>query len=181
MAITQLTGKQIKDQSIDLTTDVTGVLPTANGGTPQYILLQDQVSSGSAGGFFSAHTWLTCPLNTIAHDDTGSVILSSNLFTLPSGTYEVNANIQATTDDGSQNMRVRLFNSTDSTVILYGQSVMTGRAGQASPNVIGKFTLTSSKTLNLSLYASDIVRLGTASSISGVPEIYTQVELRKVS
>lgn len=32
MAVSQLTGKQIKDQSVDLAVDVTGVLPPANGG-----------------------------------------------------------------------------------------------------------------------------------------------------
>ncbi len=33
MAVTQLTGLNIKDASVSLTADVTGILPIANGGT----------------------------------------------------------------------------------------------------------------------------------------------------
>lgn len=181
MAITQLTGKQIKDQSIDLSTDVTGVLPTVNGGTPQYILLQDQRPSGTNGSSLTADAWRKLDLNTISQDDTSSVAVSSNNFTLPAGTYEINARCPIAINDANESHhgKMRLYNESDNNVVLYGQSAVYS-AASSNFSLSGKFTISLRKSFSLYVYldyASGIYAAGVPSA----PEIYTEVELRKVS
>lgn len=54
MARTEVTGKQIKDQSVDLTVDVTGVLPVANGGSGSDTLPINSVLLGNGTGALQA-------------------------------------------------------------------------------------------------------------------------------
>lgn len=54
MARTELTGKQIKDRSVDLTLDATGVLPVANGGTGSDTLTANAVLLGNGTGALQA-------------------------------------------------------------------------------------------------------------------------------
>jgi hypothetical protein len=146
-----------------------------------YILLQDQKTSGTAGSIYSSNGWRKLNLNTIAHDDTGSVTVSSNNFTLPAGTYEISARSPFIRNGGGSyyGCRLRLYNETDTAVILYGQSFI---AEIPSPDstLIGKFSISASKTLSIYLYPVGSNMTNQAAGITGVSEIYTQVELRKV-
>ncbi|MGI9162285.1 MAG: hypothetical protein ACR2JI_05085, partial [Mycobacterium sp.] len=67
MARTELTGKQIKDSSVDLTVDVTGVLPVANGGTGSDTLTVNNLLVGNGSG----------ALQTIAPGATGAMLTST--------------------------------------------------------------------------------------------------------
>ena len=67
MARTEVTGKQIKDRSVDLEVDVTGVLPVANGGTGSDTLPVNNVLLGNGTG----------ALQSIAPGDSGNVLTSN--------------------------------------------------------------------------------------------------------
>jgi len=54
MARTELTGKQIKNQSVDLTLDIAGVLPVVNGGTGSDTLATNAVLLGNGTGALQA-------------------------------------------------------------------------------------------------------------------------------
>ena len=54
MARTEVTGSQIKDQSVSLTADVTGILPVANGGTGSNTLALNNVLLGNGTGALQA-------------------------------------------------------------------------------------------------------------------------------
>ena len=54
MARTEVTGSQIKDQSVSLTVDVTGILPVANGGTGSNTLALNNVLLGNGTGALQA-------------------------------------------------------------------------------------------------------------------------------
>jgi len=54
MARTEVTGSQIKDQSVSLTLDVTGILPVANGGTGSNTLALNSVLLGNGNGALQA-------------------------------------------------------------------------------------------------------------------------------
>lgn len=54
MGRTELTGKQIKDQSVELDADITGVLPVANGGTGSDTLALNNVLLGNGTGALQA-------------------------------------------------------------------------------------------------------------------------------
>lgn len=77
MGRTEVTGQQIKDQSVDLAVDVTGILPIANGGTGSNTFTLNNVLLGNGTG----------ALQSVAPGSSGNV-LTSNGTTWVSGTLE---------------------------------------------------------------------------------------------
>lgn len=67
MAKTELTGKQIKDQSVDLAVDVNGVLPVANGGSGSNTIPLNNVILGNGSGAFQS----------VAPGSAGNVLVSN--------------------------------------------------------------------------------------------------------
>lgn len=67
MPKTELTGKQIKDQSVDLSVDITGVLPVANGGSGSDTLPIGSVLLGNGVG----------ALQAVAPGENGTVLTSN--------------------------------------------------------------------------------------------------------
>lgn len=66
MAKTEVTGAQIKDQSVSLTADVTGVLPVANGGSGSNTIALNNVVLGNGTG----------AVQTVAPGTSGNVLTS---------------------------------------------------------------------------------------------------------
>ncbi len=142
--------------------------------------LQDQRTSGTAGGTSTSGSWQIRTLNTKPTDTIGST-LSSNTFTLPAGTYFIDAKMFAFY---CQNVQSRLYNITDSDVTLYGLTChySAGSTASVSP-VSGTFTITAQKTFRIetrvtTTRASD--GYGVASSF-GSPELYADILIRKVA
>lgn len=174
----------------------TGWIPmdgSGGGSGYDYILLQHQETSGTNGGTDnSKNSWIQRKLNAIVHDDTGSVVVSSNNFTLPAGTYEILSSYQRNEDDNVTMARLRLYNSTDSQVVLYGTTTRVpanggsgGREFARALTLRGKFTIPSSKTFRIDMMQSEANgsswAFGAAYSNVGAPEVYGEIELRKVA
>lgn len=173
-----------------------GVFPTANlgSGTPTngtalingvwgyfpYIKCTNTQSSGVAGGTATTGSFQTMILNT-KDNDTGSLAtLSTNTVSLPAGTYKVYAFCNFRGTDFTQ---TRLYNSTDSAVLINGTSVKPASASGLidSSVIIGIFTISGTKTVIYQYYASST----SSSSDLGQPssagtEIYAVIEFTKV-
>jgi len=115
------------------------------GGTVDYILIEDQKSSGTAGGTFTNGAWRTRDLNTEVVDTGGNASLSSNQITLDSGTYRVRAS--APTYNGGRH-QIRLQNTTDATTLIVGTSEYASN-NQTRSWLEGEITVGSSKALEL--------------------------------
>jgi len=142
--------------------------------------LQDQKSSGTSAGTFTSGAWQTRTLNTEVTDEIGST-LSSNQFTLPAGTYEIEASAPAYSVTLHQ---CRLYNITDAAVTLTGTNEVSANGGYATSRsfVFGRFTIAATKTFELQhrcsvTKASD----GFGGATSWGTEIYANVIVRKVN
>lgn len=148
-----------------------------------YVLLQDQKASGTAGGTFTSGAWQTRVLNTIAADTTGVVTLSANQFTLPAGTYRIEAKAPAFNVDRHE---ARLQNITDATTVLSGTSgfAVGGNQGQESSFIFDRFTIASAKTFEIqhrcqSTAATNGFGVESGSNFAVAHETYTSVTLIK--
>lgn len=107
MAKTEVTGSQIKDQSVDLTVDITGVLPVVNGGSGSDFVPLNNVILGNGNGAFQSvapgdpgnvltsdgSTWVSLP--SVAGQVTldGEEVLNNKTLTSPVIQGEANENI----------------------------------------------------------------------------------------
>lgn len=152
------------------------------GTTVEYVLLQYQLTSGTAGGTATSGSDQTRPLNTEVVDSGALCSLSSNQFTLSAGTYIICATAVAFKTDASQ---LILRNVSDSVDICRGLNAWSnnGTASTQTPaQLVYQFTLASSKTLELrhrfqTTRATD--GMGLATSLG--TETYAQVELWRLS
>lgn len=164
------------------TTTVLG--PIEVGG--DYILIRDEKSSGTQGGTFTSGAWQTRDLNTVKVDETGNVSLSSNQFTLPIGTYRIWVYAPAFF---CNTHKARLRNITDSTTVDEGTSAKSNDDSSASETtqesvIKTQFTITSAKTFEVQHQCQTTTAtngFGVATSFATDNEIYTVVELQKVS
>lgn len=149
--------------------------------TQRIAYLSDVKASGTAGGATSATTTATRTLNTIV-DSTGIVTsLASNQFTLPAGTYHIDASAPA---QSTAAHRIRLRNITDSTTSLLGSSETSTNASTvtSSSRIVGELTITSSKVFELQHYtttAQPTNGFGIASG-TGENEVYAQVKIIRI-
>lgn len=144
--------------------------------------IQDQKSAGTAGGTFTSGSWQTRTLNTEVTDEIGSTCCTSNRFTLPSGTYEIDAYAPIGMGGTSSiyTSQARLYNITDSTVAVLGSSM--GSSDNPGNRVRGRFTISGTKTFELQHQISSTLNttgLGRAADL-GSTEIYSDVMVRKV-
>lgn len=143
--------------------------------------LSDVKASGTAGGTSVATTYQTRTLNTLV-DSTGLVTsLASNQFTLPSGTYKVEAN---SCQFASNRNKLRLRNITDAITALVGSNNfgLSTANGGSEALMSGEITITSSKVFELQHYmetANASLGFGTAVT-SGENEIYSVVKITKI-
>lgn len=148
----------------------------------QYVCFVDEKSNNTEGGTFTSGDWRTRVLNTTR--GTNSIAgssLSSNQFTLPSGTYKIYATCPAL---GVSLHKARLQNITDGTTVLIGSSERTDNTDTVSTNSIvsGTFTINSQKTFELQHRCSltvNTVGFGSPSNFS-VVEVYSQIEIWRI-
>jgi hypothetical protein len=158
-----------------------------------YLQVQDQKPSGTAAQaiVFNDITF-TRTLNTVVSNSITGASLSSNVITLPAGTYDFRAKVSATaTDANGIYHKGFLYNITDSTYTGTGESsyAFTDNNGgyAATPSlseVSGRFTITATKTFSVRHLIKSSINTGTLGypmGASGVNEVYTKAEFWKVS
>lgn len=95
------------------------------GGTSKRAILQDQKTSGTAGGTATAGSWYTRDLNTEVSDPGGIVSLSGSAFTPTEDCIAIATAMFANTS----NTQLRLYNVTDSVVAALGVAIRSSTAG----------------------------------------------------
>jgi hypothetical protein len=146
------------------------------GGAPDYIRIEHEETSGTAGGGITGATWNIRTLNNEASDSGGHASLSSNQVTLAAGTYRFSA---FASTGGPALHRLRLWNDSDSAVVAQGPAA----EGLGIYNVSGQFTIASSKAFELQHY-STTARAGDGQGpalTTGSVEIHATLEFWKVS
>lgn len=161
--------------------DSTGLLKNSTGGLANYdvIILRDEKAQNTAGGTFTSGAWRTRDLNVEVIDTGGYCTLSSNQFTLASGTYEIQAIAPANCVDMHQ---TRLQNITDGTTTIIGSNAWasSGLYFNTDSLVVGRFTITSTKTFEIQhRCAVTNATFGFGGLSNFTTEVYTQVFLRK--
>ena len=135
----------------------------------------DEKTSGTNGGAATASAWTTRTLNTERFDPDGIVSLSSNEFVLGAGTYIIKTESQFL----NASSRTRVYNATDATVVGYSG---TFRTGLSLTTVYVSITTTKNFRLEYHVPTSGgSTDLGSASSVTSVPEIYSLVSIWKVA
>lgn len=159
-----------------------GIPASALYGPGPHIILEDQKSSGTAGGTFTSGADQTRTLNTEVYDPNNWCTLASNQFTLPAGTWFVRWQAPAFATFEHQSM---LYNVTDSAVVSRGSSAFAGTGTSAcSTDSHGScvVTIAASKAFTIR-HQADTTK---STDGFGVPanfgtEIYTQVEITRVA
>lgn len=157
-------------------TDAAGLQPI--------VVLRDEKASATAGGTFTNGAWRVRDLNTKATDTHSICTLAANQFSLPAGTYEIQA--KAPGYNVAQH-KAALYNVSDASYVIYGSSAY--GAGGAIPDqerseVIGVFTIAGSKTFEIrhqSINTAATYGFGYPSSIASINEVYTEVFIRKIA
>lgn len=153
----------------------------SGGAAGLYALLEEQQTSGTSAGTFTSGDWRTRLLNTEVIDNIG-ITLSSNQFTLPAGTYRINALGVAFEVDRH---KIRLQNITDVSTTKVGSSHNLGNATPASaPSFLKhEFTIAASKVFELQ-HQCQTTNADNGFGVQagfGVTEVYAIVELIKVA
>lgn len=144
--------------------------------------IQDQKPSGTYGGASLASAWQTRALNTIITNTIGGSALSSNTFSLPAGTYYIDADAPAHQVEGH---RAALYNITDGVYVLLGTTARSRQTsstdGSSTSTIRGRFTIAGTKVFEIRHYTSNAQSNGLGSFAgSGEPEVYTNVVIRAV-
>jgi len=153
-------------------------------GRDLFIYIRDEKPDGTQGGTFSSGAARTRVLTTIVTDETGDVTLSTNQFTLPAGTYRIWAQAPCYR---VTNGYAWLQNITDASLEVQGSNHYDSNASGNTHShsfISGQFTITATKTFEIqhicfATFSSS--GFGNRSSATGDPEIYTQVQLTKLS
>jgi hypothetical protein len=152
-------------------------------GLRQFAIIEDQKSTGTSGGTYSAGAFVTRDLNTLAYNSINGLSLSSNQITLVAGTYKIKM-ISPHYQTGTS--RTRLRNITDSLTTVLSTSSQTSTTDSVQTYAIGVgiFTITSSKVFEVQQYFQNITggtnTGGIATNFGGEIEIYTRAIITRL-
>lgn len=178
------------DRTITLPSDADGTLArTLDVGFKSYAVIADGKVDNSDGGSFTAGAWRTRDLNHEITDEDNIVSISSNQFTLAAGNYLILATTPAIQVKGHQ---ARIYNVTDSAVVVNGMAEFTGAISNGPGNlsrVAGRVSITGSKVFEIQhrcaftttgAYAMGTAALGGIDWNSGANGVfYTYCEIYK--
>jgi hypothetical protein len=169
-----------------LQTNGSGVLSfVSSGGKFESALfhVRDEKSSGTASGAAGSTTTQTRVLNTVKTNEISGASLASNQITLPSGTYFISARVPVFMVNQHKSF---LYNVTDSANAVIGSAEYTssGYEGANDSKIFGRFTISAQKVFEIRHY-TQVPRasngLGVETNLSGVIEVYADVQIWKVA
>ncbi len=135
------------------------------------IMANQTVSSG----------WSTRPLNTTLNNSIEGAAISGNNISLPAGTYYVEG---LTSLFSTQNMRALFYNLSDATYGLLGTVAKPNGGGQDqggdASTFSGIITLNAPKQFDVRTYASEAGYCLSIASITGYPDVCTDVRIWKL-
>ena len=144
--------------------------------------VRDEKSDNTDAGTFTVGDWRTRDLNTVKTNEIAGASLASNQITLPAGTYFIRARAPAFIV-GSNVAKLR--DITGATDLIIGSVARSGGSGDSAPDSViwGRFTLSVQSDLEIQ-HRGQATRstdgFGNAVGV-GVVEVYTEVDIRKIS
>jgi hypothetical protein len=156
------------------------------GAPPQdgpHVILEDQKSSGTAGGTFTSGADQVRTINTEVYDPFGLCSISSNQFTLLAGTYHIAWSAPASFVNAHQTL---LYNVTDTAEVKRGSTEFStsGLSGEIPTRSFGSTvtTITGSKAFEIR-HRANTTRATTGFGLAGSfgTEVYTRVEITKIA
>ena len=121
--------------------------------TMPLVILEDR--RAGAADALANRTWVDRAINNKAVDTSGICTLASNQFTLPAGTYRLDAWVNAQGTYGTQS---RIYNVTDGSILLDLSGEVSDATGyNATTKSAGctRFTIGASKTFKVQTYVGD--------------------------
>lgn len=183
IALSKLSATGTSNQVLRMNTGATALeFATVSGTTFGSALLhvRDEKSSGTHGGT-SITSYTKRDLNTVMTNEISGASLASDVITLPSGTYYINARAFGYRVD---RQKLKLRNTTDSSDTLIGGSMYTEGSQTNSNNIflVGRFTISAQKNFEIQQKCETVSvnGLGIASGY-GDTEVYTDVQIWKVA
>ena len=182
VGLSQLTATGTKDATTFLRGDNT--FAAAQGKFESQLLhVRDEKSSGTPAGNATGGAQMVRVLNTVKTNEITGASLSSNQITLPSGTYYIKARAPSFM---TNNNKIYLYNVTDSSNEIIGSSSYCDTTYQVAGDstLFGRFTISAQKVFELKhdFNASrNSNGLGVETSLSGVIEVYAEVQIWKVA
>ncbi|MCR9143894.1 MAG: DUF2341 domain-containing protein [bacterium] len=156
--------------------------PQTSPGPLQYAFLYDRKPFSNGGGAATAGVWNVRDLNIIETNIPG-VSLSANRFTLPEGTYLIEATAPA---HESGRHRLKLIDSPAGADRLIGNNAYNSTADSTSTHAVlqGVFTIAETSAFEIQHYiqaaSNASTDLGVDSNVPGIDEIYTQVKIQRI-
>jgi hypothetical protein len=162
--------------------------PTApSSSSLDFVVLKDVKASNTNGQTLTANTWNTRHINT-EETDTGNICtLSNNQFTLPAGTYLIQAAITAGTQGAARQSLFRLRNITNSSDVLFGNTYNYASTftNHAMSFLAGVFEVNASTTFEIQEYPKsgngNAILGGYAANVSGFSECYLTAVITKIA
>lgn len=154
---------------------------TLNPFSNQLLHIQEKYATGTTGQALSGGM-NTKVLNYVKTNQISGASLSTNIITLPAGTYYCDSNFIVRLN-GAINGQGLLFNNTTSLAILQGQSfnVATGSSTiNIQQSIKGVFTLAGTSAIALLQYISGLGPYSGFPGYSGYDEIYTDICIWKL-
>lgn len=159
------------------------VIPSPTTSSVPYVKCSNTQASGTGGGSSTSGSWLTVPLNTKDNDTGAIATLTSNVISLPAGTYRVRAKCPFYASTNANTSAIRIFNNTASAILVVGCGVISNTSNvMLLATLSGLFTLgvTSSVVLQYQVATSTATN-GLGNPTSYGTEVYAVVELDKVA
>lgn len=153
-------------------------------GNVPYIKCTNTQSQNVAGGASTSGSWLTAILNTKDNDTNSLATLSTNTISLPIGTYEFCGRMPFYNGTSACNSQIRLFNSSDSAVLVVGNSIVKGinEDLEIVCSISGLFTIGATKNIVLQYQVSSSQAInGQGSPLNFGTEMYAVIEFWKVA
>lgn len=149
----------------------------APGVSDDFIHIRDEKAQNTPGGTFTSGAWRPRDLNTEVADTGNNASVASNQITLEAGTYRAVIRAPAMKGESSQ---ARLYNITDSAVILIGSVAESATTVQVDSWILGRFTLAAQKVLEVQ-HRNEVTRStdGFGEQANFTTEVYTEVMLWK--
>lgn len=149
----------------------------------QYLLhIKDLQTANTAGQALTASDFRTARLNTESTNEITGASLSSNVITLPSGTYFIHGWVMVY---GTDKYKSRLRNTSDGSTTLVGAQGYTGSAGADHVRnelafITGRFTIAAEKNFEIQVYPATTGTQGTPANFSE-QELYADICIWKVA
>lgn len=158
--------------------------PAGGGMYESYCCIVDQKPQNTGGGAFVTGAWRTRDINTEQADPDGIVAIAANQFVLDAGTYSCFISAPAYYVTFNFAHQARLYNATDAAVLITGQNQYTQQPGAGAGNssiIIGRFTVGSSKSLEIQHRCTTTYASGFGIQGNWTVEIYTVAQFWKES